>query len=76
MSLIEIILPYSIFQCAMLGITLVIILQTWLAVLCYRTGVSGQLQFWAGVSLKISSTVELNKTNRMAAYARRHHCSY
>ena len=63
-------------QYAMLGITLVIILQTWLAVLWYRTGVSGQLKFWAGVLLKITSTVELNKTSRMAAYGWRHHCSY
>ena len=32
-----------------------------------RTGKSGQLKFWAGVSLKVTSTVELKKTKRMAA---------
>ena len=34
-----------------------------------RTGKSGQLKFWAGVSLEVTSTVELKKTKRMAAKA-------
>ena len=34
-----------------------------------RTGKSGQLKLWAGVSLKVTSTVELKKTRRMAAKA-------
>ena len=34
------------------------------------------LKFLAGILLKITSIVKLNKTSKMAAYSWRHYCSY